>query len=99
MKVAFSPAAEDDLLEIAAYIAQDNPDRALSFLDELEAKCLSLSHAPGIGTMRPELGKGIRMLPHGRYLLFYRELAAMIRIERVMHGARDIGGEDFDSDR
>ncbi len=29
MKVSFSPAAQDDLLEIATYIAQDNPARAL----------------------------------------------------------------------
>ena len=38
MKVVFSPAAKDDLMEIAIYIAQDNPARALSFVDELEAR-------------------------------------------------------------
>ena len=27
MKVVFSPAAKDDLMEIAIYIAQDNPVR------------------------------------------------------------------------
>ena len=37
MKVNFSPAAQTDLLDIALYIAQDNPKRALSFVDELEA--------------------------------------------------------------
>ena len=42
MKVEFSPVAKDDLLEIALYIAQDNPVRALSFVDELEAQCLRL---------------------------------------------------------
>ena len=30
------------------------------------------------------------------YLIFYREHDGAIRIERVMHGARDIGGDDFD---
>lgn len=97
MKVGFSPVAQADLLDIALYIAQDNPTRALSFVDELEAKCMSLGQAAGIGTARPELGDGIRMLPHGFYLIFYRDHLGSIRIERVMHGARDIGGDDFDA--
>ena len=96
MRVIFSPTAEVDLLEIAAYVAKDNPARALSFVDELAAKCLRLGHAAGIGTARPELGEGIRMLPHGRYLIFYREHEATVRVERIVHGARDIGGDVFD---
>jgi toxin ParE1/3/4 len=123
VKVGFSVAARDDLIDITVYIAQDNPVRALSFVDELaspsvaafassgppwgqvclgsgpatdlRAKCMGLGRMPGLGTARPELGTGIHMFPHGRYLIFYREHEDMIRIERVMHGARDIGGDDF----
>jgi hypothetical protein len=36
------------------------------------------------------------MLPHGRYLIFYRAVNQHLRIERIMHGARDIGGDDFE---
>jgi toxin ParE1/3/4 len=97
VKVTFSPAARDDLTEIALYIAQDNPNRALSFVDELENKCTALGTAPGIGTARPELGDGIRMFPYGRYLIFYRKGRLSVRIERILHGARDIGGDDFGS--
>lgn len=95
MKVSFSPAAQDDLLEIALYIAQDNPARAATFVEELEGKCMLLGTASGIGTARPELGQGVRMLPHGRYLIFYREQESQLRIERILHGARDIDGEDL----
>ena len=56
MTATFSPAAEEDLLDIAVFIAQDNPARALTFVDELESKCDALGRAPGIGTSRPELG-------------------------------------------
>lgn len=97
MKVTFSPIARDDLMEIALYIAEDNPVRALTFVEELEDKCAALGNAPGIGTARPELGEGIRMLPHGRYLIFYRQASRSVRIERVMHGARDIGGDDLEA--
>jgi len=96
VKVSFSPAARDDLLEIALYIAQDNPARASTFVDELESRCLGLGNSPSIGTARPELGEGIRMLPHGRYLIFYRHTKTEVRVERVMHGARDIDAGDLD---
>lgn len=82
-------------MEIAIYIAQSNPTRALTFVDELEDRCALLGNAPGIGTTRPELGEGIRMLPHGRYLIFYRE-GHNVRIERIMHSARDIGDDDLE---
>jgi toxin ParE1/3/4 len=97
-RVVLSPQTERDLEEIGDYIARDNPRRAVTFIAEVKSKCLSLGHAPGIGAPRPELGEGVRMLPHGRYLIFYRAHDAMIRIERVMHGARDIGSDDFDAD-
>ena len=57
-----------------------------------------LGGMPGIGTPRPELGDGICMLPYRRYLIFYREMNKNVRIERIMHGARDIGGEAFKAD-
>ena len=79
------------------FIAQDNPTRALTFVDELEDKCRALGISPGIGTEQPELGEGVRMLPHGRYLIFYRAANKGLRIERVMHGARDIADNDFDA--
>lgn len=97
MKVTFSPAARDDLVELALYIAQDNPVRAASFVDVLQDRCLALGKAPGIGTARPELGEGVSMLPHGRYLIFYRHTRTQVRVERVMHGARDIGANDLES--
>jgi len=91
----FSPAANEDLLEIAQFIASDSADRALSFIDELETQCEALSRSPGIGTRRFELGQGVLMLPHGRYLIFYRQVEASVRIERVLHSARDIGRGDI----
>lgn len=85
-------------MDIAVFIAEDNPTLALTFLDELEEKCDVLGRAPGIGTQRPELGDGICMLPYGRYLIFYREAGNGIRVERIMHSARDIGSDDLELD-
>jgi toxin ParE1/3/4 len=97
MRLEFSPESQLDLIEIAAFIAQDNPARAKSFVDELEADCGRLVTQPGIGAPRPELGDRVRVLPHGRYLIFYRPDENVVRIARVLHSARDVG-QRFNSD-
>jgi plasmid stabilization system protein ParE len=53
-----SPQAFADLDTIAAFIAQDNPQAALRFLDLLEEKFRLLAESPGIGCLRPELAEG-----------------------------------------
>ena len=88
-----------EIIKLPAGTAHFRSERAPSFVDELEAKCLRLGQVSGIGTARPELGDGLRMLPHGNYLIFYRDHERGLRIERVMHGARDIGGDALDADR
>jgi toxin ParE1/3/4 len=87
--VHFSPLAETDLVEIGIYIARDNPKRALSFIDELEIKCDRLGEFPGMGIVRHDVAADLRVLPHGSYLIFYREQEDHVRIERILHRARD----------
>lgn len=91
-RLIFSPVAVADLDEIADYIARDNPIRAVSFVAELETRCRGIAEAPELYPLRPDLALGIRMAAHGRYLLLYRDLMAenIVRIERVLHSARNI---------
>ena len=91
--LVFSPAAEEDLLDIAAYIGRDDPARALSFVGELKARCADLSDFPEQGRARQELRPGLRSIPSGRYIIFYRVSVDLLRIERILHGARNIGTE------
>ena len=88
--VRFSPLAETDLVEIGVYIARDNPKRALSFIDELEIKCDALGGFPGTGVVRHDVAADLRMLPHGSFMIFYREQEDHVRIERILHRARDV---------
>jgi len=59
-----------DLLEIARYIACDNPQRARSFVIELRQQCTLLVEQPRLGVARPDLAKVLRQLPYERYFLF-----------------------------
>lgn len=91
MRLEFSPAAEADLVEIASFIARDNVPRAVTFIDELEEACVKLIDFPQSGVARPDIRAGLRSKPHGSYVIFYSVLERLIRIERILHGARDIG--------
>lgn len=91
-RLLLSPRAAADLEEIADYIARDNPARAAGFVAELEAKCRTVAEAPELYPARADLAPGLRMAVHGRYLVFYREIASenAVRIERVLHSARHL---------
>ncbi|AZI37691.1 hypothetical protein NT2_06_02020 [Caenibius tardaugens NBRC 16725] len=91
MRLEFSPAANADLVEIASFIARDNVPRAVTFIDELETSCAQLVDFPHSGVARPELRVGLRSKPHESYVIFYSVLEQVIRIERILHGARDVG--------
>ena len=88
--LGLSPRAAADLEEIAEYIAKDNPVRASSFVADLLVACAKIPAVPGAYPLRPELGRGVRVAIHGRYMIFFRDLPDEIRIDRVLHGARDL---------
>jgi toxin ParE1/3/4 len=92
-----TPRAEEDYLEIWAYIAQDNIAAADRFIDTLQAHHETLAKFPGIGRLHPELGKDIQLFRVEKYVLIYRELPDRVELLRVLHGARDIPTlfEDF----
>jgi plasmid stabilization system protein ParE len=49
-------------------------------------------HALALGYVeRSELKQGIRSCPHGAYVIFFTVDDQGVRIERVLHGARDLG--------
>lgn len=91
MRLEFSPAADTDLVEIASFIARDNIPRAATFIDELEAACTRLVDFPHSGVARSDLRADLRSKPYGSYVIFYSVLVEVVRIERILHGARDVG--------
>jgi toxin ParE1/3/4 len=90
MRCFYSARAADDLDDIAEYIARDNPQRALSFIDELRERCTLLTAFPENAPLRRDIAEGIRLVPFGRYLILYSVGDDAVLVERVLHGARDI---------
>lgn len=90
MKVEITAEAEADLEHIAAYIATDNPARALSFIEELSDRCLELADMPLAFPLVPRHeGWGVRLRVHGSYLIFYRADDTRVVVLHILHGAMD----------
>jgi len=92
-RCTFTARAEGDLEDIADYIAQDSPTRALAFVRRLRDRCHALTLHPYSGRARPELRPELRSVPTGSYVIFYRPLADGIEVVRVLHGRQDVEGQ------
>jgi toxin ParE1/3/4 len=89
-RLVILPAARADLIGIGDFIARDNPDRAASFVAEIEARMRAAAERPRSHPARDDLHEGLRAARHGRYLIFFVEAGDEVQIVRVLHGARDL---------
>ena len=89
-----SPAAQDDLSEIKAYIAEDleNPQAALSTVSKITKTIRLLQEHALIGTLLSsvaDVNSDYRYLVSGSYMVFYRVSDKDVFIDRVLYGRRD----------
>jgi toxin ParE1/3/4 len=89
-RIVRSGESDADLHDIATYIARDNLDAALRFIDRMDQRLKLLAEFSGLGRTREDLAPGLRGFPVGNYVIFYRQIADGIELVRVLHGARDM---------
>ncbi len=82
--------AEEDLIEIWIYIAQDNPAAADRLIDKFDSKFFLLAEQPALGPAREDIAPELRYLPVGNYLILYRIIESGIEVVRVVQGARHL---------
>jgi plasmid stabilization system protein ParE len=87
-------AAEDDLREIAFHIAfrEQRPSTADRIIDELIARCerLAESSISSIqGTAAPEIGDGVRLFAHQRWVIIFRYQPHGVGILRIADSSQD----------
>ena len=90
MKVRLTPEAKADLEDIGDRIAERNPARAVTYVQELRERATRIGEFPHAGPSRPQWGEGIRIAVHGKYLIVYRVCDETVQVLRVVHGARDL---------
>lgn len=90
MKIELSPYIEGDLDAIADFIAQDNPRRAVTFIENIRRTFSDIQRAPFIYQLRPDIGKEARTTTVGNYAILFRIMEKAVRIERIVYGGRNL---------
>jgi toxin ParE1/3/4 len=90
LRIVRTARADEDLIDIWAYIAAESPNAADRVLDAIEARWLQLARHPYSGMARDDIAPGIRHLVAGQYLTLYRMTGKSIEIIRVLHGRHNI---------
>src|SRR6266581_4411233 len=91
LPIVLAPEADQDLLEIwerlSLAISSAIADKQLR---EIERLCIAISDWPEYGRSREDVRKGLRSVPVGRYVVFYRPTKDAIEVVRVLDGRRDV---------
>ncbi|GHD20011.1 type II toxin-antitoxin system RelE/ParE family toxin [Tianweitania populi] len=95
LAVIFTDQAIRDLDAIEAFIAVDNPVRAVSYALEIVDACMKLGEMPELGRRRDELGQGRRSFSfRRRQTIIYRSLTDRVTVVRIYSTGRDVLRDD-----
>ncbi|MGH6952270.1 MAG: type II toxin-antitoxin system RelE/ParE family toxin [Vitreimonas sp.] len=89
-KLPLAPRAEADLDEILEFLAPRRPRGAARVIQGLLEQCGRVCDAPLGYPACEELRAGLRRAVYRPYLIFFTLDKTGVRIERVVHGARDL---------
>ncbi len=87
MEIVWSPQSIEDIKEIGDFIAEDNPFRAVSFVDELISVVERLSEYPESGPIVEE-NPVLRQIVHYGYRIIYQFRLGKILIVTVLGPGR-----------
>ena len=89
--------AQLDQNDIWLNIAEDGVRTADAVIQRINDAIFMIAEQPQAGRARPELRDGLRYFPVDSYLIFYDVQSDAINIRRVMHGAREITADFFET--
>jgi len=90
MRYVLAPKIKCDLEDIADWIAQDSPDRAIATVKEIRVEFRQIARNPLHYQLRPDIGEDARLAVIGRYVALFWIDGDVVRFERVAFGGRDL---------
>lgn len=96
-RLVYLSRATKNLRDIAHYIGVAAGRRSIgsAYVQKLRVRCLLLADLPGIvGRPRDDLVPGLRSVPNGNYLIFFRYAGDRLEIVSIRHAARDLATFD-----
>lgn len=95
MKLFWTDPAIQDLRHLRDYIAADSDFHAADFIASIIARAERLTTLPMLGRIVPEAqGEDIREILYRSYRIIYPIVGERIDVLAVIHGSRDLWGED-----
>jgi toxin ParE1/3/4 len=88
--------AELDMARIVDWIAEDSQVQADRLLDRIWREFDVIVRGPRMYQLRTDVNENARIAVVGRYLILFRVRSDVVRIERVVHGGRDLANFDRD---
>jgi toxin ParE1/3/4 len=88
--VKVAGAAEEDLKEIWAYVAEYNSEAASKLIKGITRKFALLRDHPQVGREQAKLLINLRSFAVKNYIIFYQPFEGGIEILRILHSSRDI---------
>jgi plasmid stabilization system protein ParE len=85
--------AEQDLQDLAAFVAADNIPAAMALADRIENDLQRLARYPYLGKVPNDerlAALGYRVLVIENYLVFYKVRGRIVLVHRILHGMRDL---------
>ncbi len=90
VRIRRSRQVSPDLQRIWRWITRDNPAAADRMMRRFNDAFRLIVDFPEAGSPRPELGRNVRIVVVGNYLVIYRVDERSPQILRVVHGAMDL---------
>jgi toxin ParE1/3/4 len=88
VRVGWLQVALDDLEELRAYIAADDPTAADRVVRQIDAAVARLASFPNAGRGGRVAGTRELAVPRTLFLVIYHVVADEVRVLRVLHGAQ-----------
>jgi toxin ParE1/3/4 len=92
-RFSISRAARADIRQAWTYVARQNRPAADRLRNKLQELFLLLGRNPLLGEACDNVRPGLRFFCAESYVVYYEVTRRRIRIVRVLHGARDVGGQ------
>ncbi len=88
-RVVLSARAESNLAEIfRSSIERWGEHQARKYAEQIDRRLAVLTKVSGAGRARPELGEGVRSIPIGAHIIFFKMLGDEALVLSIRHAKR-----------
>ena len=90
MTLEIAPQVDHDLDEIVTYIARASTAHGERLIQAIYTEIATIARSPLLYRLRPDVGRDARIAIVGQYVILFFVTGSIVRVERVVHGNRQL---------